>query len=164
MVVRMSTITRTCIREILVKSYRRLFVHLVWHIKSSEYRLHSKKERFVHDEIRTICDELGLECFAVNSAWNHTHVLVSFEPRHSIADIVQRFKGRTAFLWNNPLGKQGEARRPRKLDRLEWKKSYGAFTIRQEGTADVKTYIHRQKEHHARSPEKLRPELERTEE
>ena len=119
-----------------------VFIHFSWQTLDRSRILRGDLEYFLHNQIRSTCDELDLHPLAVNSAWDHVHTLVGWNAEMSFQDAVQKFKGRTSYRWNN------HERDPAEAPKLEWQEGYGAFSIRKDEIGDVRRYIDLQKEHH----------------
>ena len=118
-----------------------VFIHFNWQTKNRKKILKGRLERFVHQYIRTKADEFGLHMKAVNSAWDHSHVLVGWNSECSIREVTQQFKGGSSYRWNNVIREPNERK-------LEWQSGYGAFSIRTREVEDVRRYVDHQKEHH----------------
>lgn len=125
----------------MTHSFMRVYVHLVWHTKYREPILAGRLEEYVLGEIRGVFDEFDLVTAAVNAAWDHVHTLVGWQAELSIAEIVQRAKGRSAFSWNQHERQDDEPK-------LKWQRGYGAVSVSPDRVDRVIGYIDRQKRYH----------------
>jgi len=114
-------------------TYSKLYLHLVWATKYRADLLTPKVERFVHQRIRAIATQQDIDVIAINSAWDHTHVLAEWQPRHSIADIVRFWKPATSRTWN--------AQREQYERELYWQNGYGVFSLSQKQVPPVRQYV-----------------------
>ncbi len=66
-----------------MKRYWQIYIHLVWGTKARSHILRGPVEMSVHKAIREEARAMELVPVCVNSAWNHTHVLLSWNPSPS---------------------------------------------------------------------------------
>jgi putative transposase len=53
---------------------------------------------FCEHTMRTVCTELDVELVEFNGEADHVHLLVAYPPTLAISVLVQRLKGRTAYV------------------------------------------------------------------
>ncbi len=123
----------------MTKSRVEVYLHLVWRTKFNRRVLSGELECFVHQRIGEIADEIGLPCLAVNSAWDHVHVLLRWNKAVAISNAVQEIKARTAREWNA----QNEP-----VAALRWQSGYGAISVSPSSVSTVRAYIFDQKRRH----------------
>jgi putative transposase len=70
--------------------------HLVWAPKYRKWILRGDLREFVETVFREIASANDFEIEALEIAEEHVHIFLGFPPRYSIAQVVQRFKGRSA--------------------------------------------------------------------
>ena len=124
------------------KVYRQVYLHLVWSTWKRERILVPEVEDIVHARTRQICSNLNLGLLAINSAWDHTHVLVEWNTTVAIGDGVREIKSRISNEWN------AQARTTHASPLLKWQRGYGVLSIRKSDIPRVATYIRNQKRHH----------------
>jgi len=134
--------------------YNDIYVHMTWHTFDDHDDLRDELEAFVHEQIAETAEELGLELIAVNSAWDHVHVLVRWTGPHGIPTVLQYFKGRTARRWNE---KYPELQKPK----LKWQRGYGVLGVRHDIVGIVANYIDQQKIRH-KNKRGLHPRYEKS--
>lgn len=119
----------------------RTYYHLVWATKKRAPLIVPDVEPELHDYLRNKAREIGVRVYALNGWVDHVHLIVSIPPKSSVADVVKRLKGASAFHVNQSSGNE---------DRFAWQRGYGVLTLgeRQRGRAEA--YVHRQKEHRRR--------------
>ncbi|MBA2661030.1 MAG: IS200/IS605 family transposase [Bradymonadaceae bacterium] len=125
------------------QTFHQVFLHLVWSTRKRQRLLIDDLEDFVHRRIREIADELDLDVLAINSAWDHIHVLVEWNTHVAIADAVREFKSRVTVEWNALARDSGAGRL------LKWQRGYGVVSVRKSDVPRVAEYIRLQKERHA---------------
>ena len=116
-----------------------VYIHFVWHTDHRKPLLRGQLETFVHDRIRELAGEHGLQPLAINSAWTHTHLLVRWNATSAIGDVVEDWKGLTSLEWEPT---------PDCPQELSWQKGYGAFSHHKDNIDTVIRYIAKQKHHH----------------
>lgn len=112
--------------------------HLVWAPKYRKKILRGEVQRRVKKIFREVATAYDIEIVELEVSEDHVHLMCSFPPRYSIAQVVTRFKSlsaRTIFREYPQVKKQlwgGEF----------WEDGYFARTIGDEVTAEiVKKYI-----------------------
>ena len=116
-----------------------IYIHFVWYTKGRKPILRGELEKFIHRRIKELSDEQNLQVVAINSAWNHVHVLVRWNATCAIGGNVGRWKGITSHEWE-PIGERDQE--------LNWQEGYGAFSIHRSSVEVIKRYIANQKHHH----------------
>ena len=118
-----------------------LKLHLVW---CPKYRrpvlggaVASRLETLLRDKAR----DLELTIHALEIMPDHVHLFVEFDPRVSVAEIVNRLKGYTSRVLRQEFGFL-KSRLP-----TLWSRSYYAGTIGHVSEATVRKYIESQKGH-----------------
>lgn len=77
--------------------------------------------------------------YAINGWTDHIHLIVSILPKRSIAEVVKRFKGASAYHLNQTLARD---------ERFAWQRGYGVMTLGERQRSTAEQYVNRQKEHH----------------
>ena len=129
----------------MARGYRGIFIHLIWHTKNNRPILHGDLELFVHRRVREMATEQGLTPIAVNSAWNHVHVLARWNTTVCFADMLRDWKGRTYTEWRKRMKKMGFE------SKLHWQDGGTIFSISPAEVDRLKDYIANQKEHHTKA-------------
>jgi len=78
---------------------------------------------------------------AINGTSDHIHILMLQNQNYSIADIAKNVKGNSSH-WINQNGFTNF--------KFAWQTGYGAFSVSESMTEDIKKYVLNQKEHHKR--------------
>ena len=126
--------------------------HLVWAPKYRKWILRGDLRAFVEAVFQEIATANDFEIEAMEIAEEHVHIFLGFPPRYSIAQVVQRFKGRSARkifrmfpevkedLWGGEF----------------WEDGYFVRTVGDKVTKDtIKKYIEYHK-HSEKTPQQLK--------
>ena len=70
--------------------------HLVWAPKYRKWILRGDLRKYIETIFQEIATANDFEIEAMEIAEEHVHIFLGFPPRYSIAQVVQRFKGRSA--------------------------------------------------------------------
>jgi len=125
--------------------------HLVWAPKYRKWILRGDLRKFVETIFKEIAVANDFEIEAMEIAEEHVHIFLGFPPRYSIAQVVQRFKGKSArkIFQTFPNVKKelwgGEF----------WEDGYFVRTVGDKVTKDIiKKYIEYHK-HNEKTPQQL---------
>jgi REP element-mobilizing transposase RayT len=96
-----------------------------------------------HSAIRDTAREIGLVPICVNSAWNHTHSLLSWNPSVSIEEAAAAMQSESEERWN-------QLRSNETLDEpeLQWQEGWAAFSVSPTKVEEAKRYVADQKDRH----------------
>ena len=117
----------------------KLYVHLVWHIKTTAPKIRPTDEQALYKNITVSLQELDCQTITINGTENHVHILFTLSKNYSLSDVVARAK-RVSSYWlkaHNPY-----------YQTFSWQKGYGAFSVSPSHVEAVISYIANQKEHH----------------
>jgi REP element-mobilizing transposase RayT len=120
--------------------FTQLYVHCVWATWDRLPLLTAQIEQAVYAAILDKSRELKCEPIAIGGMPEHVHLLVRLPTTLAVADLVKEIKGASSHLVTHRLT-PGEF--------FKWQGAYGAFTVSPDHIEDVRTYVVRQKEHHA---------------
>ena len=120
--------------------YTQLYLHCVWSTWDRLPLLEPDVERVVYAAITGKCQALRCEPIAIGGMPDHVHVLLRLATTISIADLLKEVKGSASHLLTH---------RPGRNQFFKWQGGYGAFTLAKDDVSVVKSYVLRQKEHHA---------------
>jgi len=118
-----------------------LKLHLVWCPKYRRAVLGGAVASRLETLLRDKAQELEMTIHALEIMPDHVHLCIEFDPRVSVAEIVNRLKGYTSRLLRQEF--------PFLKSRLPtlWSRSYYAGTIGHVSEATVRKYIDSQKGH-----------------
>jgi putative transposase len=72
--------------------------HVVWSTKYRFKILRGDIQRRVHEIIRRVCCENGVDIISGVVSTDHVHIFVSIPPKLSMSDFMRKVKGRSSFL------------------------------------------------------------------
>ena len=84
---------------------------------------------------------LGGISLELNGAEDHVHLLAKLRPDRALSDVLRKLKA-NATGWMHDVFPE--------VKNFSWQRGYGAFTVSQSNVEEVRNYIRRQKEHHAK--------------
>ncbi|MFT3687087.1 MAG: IS200/IS605 family transposase [Phycisphaerales bacterium] len=122
-------------------AWTQLHAHIVFSTKRRAELITSEFEPRLYAFLGGIARERKCQLVSGNGMPDHVHLLVRFPGEVAIADLVKHLKSRST-TWVN------EEKLTSK--RFSWQEGYGAFTVGLETMPKVKSYIAKQKSHHAR--------------
>jgi REP element-mobilizing transposase RayT len=122
-------------------SYTNLLYHMVFSTKDRRPLITCEYEARLYDYIRGTIRGLGGICLELNGTEDHVHILTKLRPDRALSDVLRELKA-SATGWMHDIFPA--------LKDFSWQRGYGAFTVSQSNTDEVRRYIARQKEHHAK--------------
>ena len=75
-----------------------LTYHLMWVVKYRRTVLTRAMSARLKELIKEIAAEIDAEILAVEEDVDHIHVLISLKPTHTLSKVVQRIKGKSAYI------------------------------------------------------------------
>jgi len=123
----------------MANTYTQLYIHCVFAVKYRKAVIQKDWEERLHKYITGIVQNNGHKMLAIESAYDHMHLLVGLNPNQSISDMMRLVKGDSSEFINKHRFTQGK---------FQWQVGYGAFTISRSQIDGVVKYILNQKAHH----------------
>jgi putative transposase len=113
--------------------------HIVWCPKYRRPVLTSPVDARLKELLFEIAEDHGIKILAIEVMPDHAHLFVSSDPTLCVAEIVNRFKGRTSRELRQEF--------PHLRSRLPtlWSRSYFAATVGAVSEATIRRYIEAQK-------------------
>ena len=124
-------------------SKHNLNYHFVWIPKYRKKVLRGSVVRILDTILRGQCEELGIECLALEIMPDHIHLFVGATPSHLPAKIVQKLKGNSSIQLRRcfkDLQYLGYKVRYKKFDNL-WARGYYCGSAGHVSQDAVKRYI-----------------------
>jgi putative transposase len=119
-------------------SFNRLTYHIVF---ATKYRKPSIKEDIrerLYEYIGGILRGNKGSLIQIGGVEDHVHLLVRLSPTRSMSEVIRDVKA-CSSKWMGEVGH---------VDKFEWQKGYGAFTVSFDRVDTIRKYIQNQKEHH----------------
>ena len=122
-------------------SYTNLLYHIVFSTKERRPLITPECELRLYEYIGGIIRGVGSISLELNGTENHVHLLAKLRPDRALSDVLRKLKA-NASGWMHDVF-------PAVAD-FSWQRGYGAFTVSQSNVEEVRDYLMRQKEHHAK--------------
>ena len=122
-------------------SYTNLLYHIVFSTKDRRPLITPDYEVRLYDYIGGTIRGLGGISLELNGTEDHVHVLAKLRPDRALSEVLRELKA-SATGWMHDIFPL--------LKDFSWQRGYGAFTVSQSNIKEVRNYIARQKEHHAK--------------
>lgn len=123
-------------------AFWRSYAHLVWATHNRQPYLQPEIEQAIYAYLVKKAGELDTYVHAINGDVDHTHIVASIPPKHSVAWVVKEWKGASSHYVNHTL-------RPPAFH-FGWQRGYGYLTLGESQCPRAVEYVLQQKEHHQR--------------
>ena len=123
----------------MAQSLARIYIHLIFHIKSTSPKIEEKDWERVHSYIGQLVNITGCQVVKVGGVEDHIHILLRLSKDVSIAHVTQEVK-RNSSRWIKSIAPCYRL--------FKWQSGYGAFSVSQSLVERTEQYIIRQKNHH----------------
>lgn len=118
-----------------------LLVHFIFSTKERLPLISPEFENDLHAYLGGIVRQLDGIALCIGGTSDHVHLLVRIPADHSVADVARLIKTNSSKWVHEKWPHRRE---------FAWQIGYGAFSVSESGSAAVREYITRQKEHHRR--------------
>lgn len=123
----------------MAQSLSKLYVHLVFHIKSTSPCLREADLDRVHAYIGQLVNTTGCTDIRVGGISDHVHILFLLSKDVCLSQVVEEVK-RNSSRWMKTIDPHYRS--------FAWQNGYGAFSVSQSLVDKTLEYIGRQAEHH----------------
>lgn len=123
----------------MAQSLSKLYVHLVFHIKSTSPSLREADLDRVHAYIGQLVNTTGCTDIRVGGVSDHVHILFLLSKDVCLSQVVEEVK-RNSSRWMKTIDPHYRS--------FAWQNGYGAFSVSQSLVDKTLEYIGRQAEHH----------------
>jgi REP element-mobilizing transposase RayT len=122
-------------------SYTNLLYHIVFSTRERRPLITPECEPRLHEYIGGTIRGLGGISLELNGTEDHVHLLAKLRPDRALSDVLRKLKANATGWMHNVF--------PEVKD-FSWQRGYGAFTVSESNVEEVRNYLRRQKEHHAK--------------
>jgi len=122
-------------------TYTALYAHLVFATKNRERSIRGDARERLHAYLAGVARNLGSTPIAVGGFDDHVHLLVRYPSRIAVSDLVMKLKANSSRWIHETFPT---------MRRFEWQDGYAALSVSQSRVAQVRRYVERQEQHHAR--------------
>ena len=123
----------------MAQSLSKLYVHLVFHIKSTSPGLREADLNRVHAYIGQLVNSTGCTDIRVGGVSDHVHIFFLLSKDVCLSQVVEEVK-RNSSRWMKTIDSYYRS--------FAWQNGYGAFSVSQSLVDKTLEYIGRQAEHH----------------
>ena len=128
--------------KIMAQSLSKIYIHLIFHIKSTSPKIRENDLGRLHQYIGKLVKTSGCTEIKAGGIGDHVHVLFILSKDVTISQIVEEIK-RNSSRWIKDFD-------PVYYRFFAWQGGYAAYSISQSVVDKTLQYIDNQKEHHAR--------------
>ncbi|MGQ7870281.1 transposase [Sunxiuqinia sp. sy24] len=125
----------------MAQSLSKLFVHLIFHIKSGSVKIRGTENLKLYAYLGSVLKSNDSIPIIINGTEDHVHILCVMSKNISLAKLVEEIK-RHSSRWIKTLNGYYEL--------FAWQGGYGGFSVSPSVYDKTKRYIENQEEHHKR--------------
>ena len=122
-------------------SFVKIYVHIIFHVKSNKYVMRTGDLPRIYAYIGGILKGLGSAPMAIGGTQDHIHILAPLPKSLAISDFVRIIKSESS-KWLKSLDTF--------YSKFAWQDGYAAFSVSQSNIGVTENYIRNQEEHHLR--------------
>ncbi|MBK8699026.1 MAG: IS200/IS605 family transposase [Saprospiraceae bacterium] len=120
-------------------TYTQVYVQFVFAVKFRSNLIKPEWEDELHKFITSVVKTNNHLLVAINSCFDHIHILIAMKPHQSMADLMSVVKSKSSLFVNEKKFIKSKFR---------WQEGYGGFSYSKSHVDRVIKYIDNQKEHH----------------
>ena len=135
----LQSITRKKNFIFMPQSLSKVYLHLVFHIKTKSPRLLEEDLEKIHQYIGQLANDANCQAIRVGGTKDHVHILCLLSRDITIAKLVEDIK-RNSSRWIKSIRNEYRL--------FCWQNGYAVFSVSQSVVQKTAEYIDKQKEHH----------------
>ncbi|MDL2228294.1 transposase [Odoribacter sp. OttesenSCG-928-L07] len=120
----------------------KLFVHIVYHIKTTSVKIRYEDKKDLYAYIGSIIKNHECIPIIINGTENHIHILCVMSKNISLAKLVEVIKSHSS-KWIKTINPY--------YNKFAWQGGYGGFSVSSSLHDKTKNYIKNQEEHHKKT-------------
>ena len=124
---------------IMPQSLSKIYLHIVFHIKTTSPQIDEAHLERVHSYIGQLVNSTGCSVIRVGGIGDHVHVLCLLSRNETVSHLVEEIK-RNSSRWIKTLGQEYEC--------FAWQGGYAVFSVSESLINKTIEYVINQKEHH----------------
>src|SRR5450755_4343004 len=125
----------------MANTYTQIYIHIIFAVEHRDKIIPKSRKEDLHRFITGVVENRACKLIAVNSMPDHIHILIGYNPKHSLSDIVRDIKSASSKMINENGWMRG---------RFEWQEGFGAFSYSRSQLDTIIRYIQNQEKHHAK--------------
>lgn len=123
----------------MAQSLSKLYIHIIFHIKSNSCRIRKQNKEELFAYIGSIIKDNESIPILINGIENHVHILCVMSKNIALAKLVEEIK-RHSSRWIKTKGQH--------YAQFSWQGGYGGFSVSPSLHDKTRNYIAKQEEHH----------------
>ncbi|MBI9068158.1 MAG: transposase [Salinivirgaceae bacterium] len=123
----------------MAQSLSKVFVHIIFHIKSDSCKIRSQEKQALYAYMGAIIKDNKSIPIIINGVDDHVHILCVVSKNIALAKLVEEIK-RHSSRWIKTMDKH--------YHNFSWQGGYGGFSVSPSLHDKTKRYIQNQEEHH----------------
>jgi len=125
----------------MAQSLSKLYIHLIFHIKSTSVKIRNENKKDLYSYIGSIIKDNDSIPILINGTNDHIHILCVMSKNIALAKLTEEIK-RHSSRWIKTTDAYYES--------FAWQGGYSGFSVSQSLYDKTKQYIQNQEEHHKR--------------
>lgn len=134
----------------MANTYHSVILHIIFAVKHRQHLLPKEQLRRIHSYMRSYLTNMGQTPIAIGGTDNHVHLLLKYNMKIMIPNVVRDLKVSTTKFINGLRLSQYD---------FQWQKGYACFSYSESQVEKLKTYVLNQAIHHQKMT--FRDELRR---
>jgi putative transposase len=123
----------------MANTYTQIYLHIVFAVEHRDKVIPKAKKEDLHRYITGVVEHRACKLIAINSMSDHIHILIGYNPKHALSDIVRDIKATSSKMINESHWMRGK---------FEWQEGFGAFSYSRSQLDAIIGYIMNQEKHH----------------
>ena len=123
----------------MVQSLCKIYLHIIFHIKTTSPHIAEKHWERVHSYIGQLINTTGCQSIRVGGVGDHVHIVCQLSKEERVSHLIEEIK-RNSSRWIKSIDKMYED--------FMWQGGYAALSISQSLVDKTIAYIDNQPEHH----------------
>ena len=128
-----------CIKKNMSHSLSKIFIHAVWHIKTTSPQIQKEDRQNLYKYVGGILKQIECIPICINGTGNHIHMFFVLSKNYSLVKVMSTVKIASS-RWLKTIGNH--------YKNFAWQSGYGAFSVCESISERTINYIKKQEEHH----------------
>ncbi len=122
-------------------TYTQIYIHIIFAVRGRDSMIKPEHKEEIHKYITGIIQKRDSKLIAINSMPDHVHILIGYDPKMALSDLVRDIKRNSSVFINEKKWLKAK---------FYWQEGFGAFSYSRSQLDSVIKYIENQEEHHAK--------------
>ena len=125
----------------MANTYTQIYIQVVFAVMGRANLIRKEWREELHKYISGIVRNKKQKLIAINSVFDHIHILIGLKPDIALSDLVRDIKANSSRFINDKRFVRG---------RFSWQEGFGAFSYSHLELSSVIDYIVNQEKHHSK--------------